>query len=499
MVMSVPNYQSVSGTVPIQARPDAGDWLSMAGAHNGTGVRSGGAVTANSGLQISVAAGVAVIGGTEVTFSSATPTATTAPSGTDESRIDLVVVNSSGTVSILAGTAVAVAANDGPVWPAAYDPDTYAVLARLDITQNLTTISSDEIVDKRVMLAALPLASPAPYQWLRGAQFDSKYRRQSIPSGQWTPVHWPKVHVDLLNVPGEGTVVSVAKAVTLTGSGDTIEVASGNGAEFDTPTATVDTWAVVEGGSTLGNATYDETGGGVEDEWTLTAHGLAVDDVVHFTAVGGGASGYAVNTQYKVKAVPTANTFTIGLESGGAAIAGTGDSTGTWTLARSVIQVVKYTGISTGTGDGGNDQLTGVSLGNLSLTTANRIAQAACRVVANPAEVNGYYLLQQSLCVAFEYSGAGNAREIRYTARTNFLDIAALDIVVFRNDAAPMAGGSGKGQHLQLAGQPGVTDPLITGHIIEVYQDTGSNLDLVGNGLAAPIIMQAAFTSPSVE
>ena len=84
--------------------------------------------------------------------------------------------------------------------------------------------------------------------------------------------------------------------------------------------------------TTLGAATYDEAGGTVDDVWTLAAHGLAVGDHVRFSAVGTGATGYAVDTDYWVAAVPGATEFTLAATSGGAAIAGTGDSVGIWTL-----------------------------------------------------------------------------------------------------------------------------------------------------------------------
>ena len=52
---------------------------------------------------------------------------------------------------------------------------------------------------------------------------------------------------------------------------------------------------------------------------------------VVFSAVGGGATEYLVDTPYYVIS-SAANTFQLSLTSGGAAIAGTSDSTGTWTL-----------------------------------------------------------------------------------------------------------------------------------------------------------------------
>ena len=90
--------------------------------------------------------------------------------------------------------------------------------------------------------------------------------------------------------------------------------------------------------TSIGACTYDEAGGGVDDEWTNTTHGLAVGDGVIFTAVGTGATGYAISTKYYVAAVPNANTFTLSATLGGSAIEGTDDSVGTWTLVRSTAQ-----------------------------------------------------------------------------------------------------------------------------------------------------------------
>ena len=84
----------------------------------------------------------------------------------------------------------------------------------------------------------------------------------------------------------------------------------------------------------LGDAAYTETGGVTEDMWTLAAHGLVVGDHCRFTAVGTGATGYAVDTDYWVAAVTNANVFTLSATNGGAAIEGTGDSAGTWTIVK---------------------------------------------------------------------------------------------------------------------------------------------------------------------
>jgi hypothetical protein len=51
------------------------------------------------------------------------------------------------------------------------------------------------------------------------------------------------------------------------------------------------------------------------DVFTSTAHGLAVNDVVIFTALTGGA-GLTLNQVYLVATVPDANTFTIKTQAG---------------------------------------------------------------------------------------------------------------------------------------------------------------------------------------
>ena len=86
--------------------------------------------------------------------------------------------------------------------------------------------------------------------------------------------------------------------------------------------------------STLGTASFDFTGGGVEDEWTFAAHGLAVGQQVYFSAAGAAPAEYAADTRYWVVAVPDANTFQLSATEGGAVLAGTADDTGTWTLEK---------------------------------------------------------------------------------------------------------------------------------------------------------------------
>ena len=93
---------------------------------------------------------------------------------------------------------------------------------------------------------------------------------------------------------------------------------------------------------TIGDATFDVTEGGVEDEWTLNSHGLKVGNRVKFTAVGTGAEPYAVDTDYWVVNIPDSDTFQLSATKGGSVLEGTGtDSSGTWTLLYSVDTSVK--------------------------------------------------------------------------------------------------------------------------------------------------------------
>ena len=99
----------------------------------------------------------------------------------------------------------------------------------------------------------------------------------------------------------------------------------------------------VIGKHAIGAATFDVTGGASEDLWTLTAHGMAVGQRIQFSAVGTGAEGYAVDTDYYVVAAADANTFQLSATLGGAVLAGTGsDSSGTWTVTRMECQWYGY-------------------------------------------------------------------------------------------------------------------------------------------------------------
>lgn len=142
--MPIPN--SASATFPAQAEPDSGDISIIEMGHVGYGVLSGLACTpASSGvtLGVAVAVGVAYIGKIQIPVVGATVTPGAA-SGSNP-RIDLVTVDVTGTLAIVAGTAAA-----APVFPAI--PASRTVLCAVWIPTSATSITAGNISDKRVMV-----------------------------------------------------------------------------------------------------------------------------------------------------------------------------------------------------------------------------------------------------------------------------------------------------------------------------------------------------------
>ncbi len=109
------------------------------------GVLTGCAVTAQGSpnMTVAVAAGTVQINGVSVAVTGANGTITTADSSNP--RLDVVSINSSGTIVVTAGTPAA-----EPSIPTI--PASSAILALVRIPANDTTISSDQIVDKRVFV-----------------------------------------------------------------------------------------------------------------------------------------------------------------------------------------------------------------------------------------------------------------------------------------------------------------------------------------------------------
>ena len=151
MPFEIPNEADV-GTAARQAGLYSADVLTLAGGYDRTGVVSGCAVTAQGtpNNTVAVAAGTVLVKGTQATV--AAGNVTIAAADASNPRMDLVVANSSGTKSVLVGTAAA-----APVLPITGLKDAdgriqYAILAAVYVPANespVVVITAD-IVDKRV-------------------------------------------------------------------------------------------------------------------------------------------------------------------------------------------------------------------------------------------------------------------------------------------------------------------------------------------------------------
>lgn len=387
-----PNFQQAP--VAQQSRPDAGDFRGLAAIGRGTGVIEGGAVTANGiGLTVDIAAGIATIAGTDFEFSSAQVTPDAA---TSSPRIDLVVVNAAGTVSVLKGSPVDVSTAGGPEWPSAYTPETYVVLARLDIVANLTLITSTQIVDKRI-----PAQRRPPYQWLASCVVGGNERPQVVPDASWTPVHWGLVvHDSTIGRPVEGSSSSnILNSPTLTPAGSqTIEI----------------------------------VGGGI-------------------AAIGLNAVA-ALQPEYLIIEDTTAN----------------------------LSQIVRYTGLSAGTGTAGRDEITGVSLGSWTITGGTRynIRQAAPYLI-RPSDVAAAIGSNFLSCLETTIAWEGNAtgwRRVRQAAWINLFGLQKYD--VFQGTDVP---GGNPPDGIQVQNdmfQPGYTTDTPNPQFVEVYQNSGGDLEL---------------------
>lgn len=148
MPYAIPNLADAGFAA--QAAPDSGDFGILAAAFSRAGVVSGCAVTAQGSpnMTVAVASGVVEIGGVlSVVAANATLTIGTA-NGTNP-RIDLIYTLAAGTPTVAAGTAAA-----NPAYPAL--PANSVILAAVYVPTSDTTISTNQITDKRVILSPLP-------------------------------------------------------------------------------------------------------------------------------------------------------------------------------------------------------------------------------------------------------------------------------------------------------------------------------------------------------
>ena len=142
MAFTIPN-QADAGTSS-QSEIDAQDIAILVAAYNGSGVVTGGAVTAQSSpdMTVAVAAGTVMIAGTHYGISAGNATIGTADSSNP--RFDLISINTSGALVVTAGTAAA-----NPVFPTL--PSNTATMAAVHVPAGDTAIATAQITDKRVI------------------------------------------------------------------------------------------------------------------------------------------------------------------------------------------------------------------------------------------------------------------------------------------------------------------------------------------------------------
>lgn len=137
-----------------QAEPDQGDIDILVGAHNRTGVISGCAVTAQGtpDMTVAVAAGTAMVLGLTATVSSGNLTIGAADA--TNPRFDLIAIDGAGAKSVIAGTPASNA-----VFPAV--PTNKAIIASVYVPANDTTINTNQIIDKRMLISDSPFIQQA--------------------------------------------------------------------------------------------------------------------------------------------------------------------------------------------------------------------------------------------------------------------------------------------------------------------------------------------------
>lgn len=143
MPFTIPNYNDAA--YGDQAEPDSIDFNILSTGLAGNGVVSGCAVTAQGtpNMTVAVASGTVIADATIASVSSGNVTISAADS--TNPRFDLITVNSSGTKAVVAGTAASNAVFPSPA-------STVIVLAAIYVPAAATTITTGQIVDKRVFI-----------------------------------------------------------------------------------------------------------------------------------------------------------------------------------------------------------------------------------------------------------------------------------------------------------------------------------------------------------
>lgn len=209
----------------------------------GSGVYTGGAVTIQGSpdMTLAVAAGTAIFGGTPITIGAGNVTITSADS--TNPRMDLVVINTSGTKSVSAGTAAT-----NPFPPGV--PANSLVLAMVYVPAGATAISNQaQVIDKRVIIPAAVVSG----DWILLASV--------ITSGS-------QASVDFTSISGAYASLKVIWAAQDTHSGSSIQ----------------DLFAKINNDGTSGNYTStsrigSQNGGTFSSTNAATANGVAIGSI----------------------------------------------------------------------------------------------------------------------------------------------------------------------------------------------------------------------------
>lgn len=326
-----------------QAEPDSVDFEILLLGYQGTGVESGCAVSESSpaAQTVDVASGVALLAGSRIVISAQADQAVSSANVTNP-RIDLITLNSSGTVVVTPGTAAA-----QPVAPAI--PASSIPLVFLYVPANDDEHADNQINDKRVLIGPADLDLNIRFvvpSALGGSDTDRdglswatafatiQAALDSLPVNlSATGLREPGT-IHLSRTKDGANEFHAVSAAIRTIAGDRF-LGEGAGDEFGTQrgtlirlTANSDTnvfegWTARKQGGNV-------TGENVDDIIDFTAHPYFNNDPVQFTALTGGSS-LATSTTYWVIS-RNVNDFQISATQGGGALDFGSDVTATSTM-----------------------------------------------------------------------------------------------------------------------------------------------------------------------
>ena len=148
-------------------------------------------------------------------------------------------------------------------------------------------------------------------------------------------------------------------------------------------------------------------------------------------------------------------------------------------------QVFRYTGVNRPAS--GPHQLTGCTLGNVTLATGDVVRWAGVNLFQSESDLANWNLFQQVVGVKWQASDSGTIRCLR--AASPFLGGTAE--VWYGTDITPNAAAPDGVQRQAMTGQPGGVGTAV--NIAQVYHDATGNLELVDGLLDAPIVMCAGL------